>query len=102
MNIFNLNGIGSAMGSQQNNSSSERILGKDDFLKMLVTQLNYQDPLNPMESTDFSAQLAQFSSLEQLSNIDETLQASLEANYLLATSINNTMAATIIGKQVRA
>jgi len=48
-------------------------LGKDDFLTLLVTQLKNQDPLNPMESTDFSAQLAQFSSLEQLFNINDAL-----------------------------
>ena len=44
-------------------------MGKDDFLKLLMTQLQHQDPLNPMDQKDFSAQLAQFSSLEQLSNI---------------------------------
>lgn len=58
-------------------------LGKNEFLNLLVTQLKYQDPLNPMQSTDFSAQLAQFSSLEQLTNMNSTLsgiQSSLAAN----------------------
>lgn len=44
-------------------------LGKDDFLKLLVTQLQYQDPLNPMDDTDFIAQTAQFTALEQMQNL---------------------------------
>ncbi len=48
-------------------------LGRDDFLKLLVTQLKHQDPLSPMESADFTAQLAQFSSLEQLFGMNDTL-----------------------------
>ncbi len=48
-------------------------LGKDDFLSLLVTQLKHQDPLSPMKSVEFTAQLAQFSSLEQLFGVNETL-----------------------------
>lgn len=69
---------------------------------MLVTQLRFQDPLNPMEHTEFSAQLAQFSSLEQLQNIGGKLDNALEVDMMLARSINNTMATTLIGKTVRA
>lgn len=57
-------------------------LGRDAFLKMLVAQMEHQDPLNPMEGNDFSAQLAQFSSLEQLFNLNDTLEglaASMES-----------------------
>ncbi len=91
---------GLGYGTTQTQSSSA--LGKDDFLKLLVTQLHYQDPLNPTDGTEFSAQLAQFSSLEQLQNINDSLQQNLNANYLLTTSINNTMAATVIGHDVKA
>lgn len=50
-------------------------LGRDEFMKLFLTQMNYQDPLNPMDSQQFSAQLAQFSTLEQLYNANENLEA---------------------------
>lgn len=48
-------------------------MGKTDFLKLLVAQLQSQDPLNPQDPTQFTAQLAQYSSLEQLMNVNENL-----------------------------
>ena len=49
-------------------------LGKDDFLKLFVGQLRHQDPLNPVEDAEFMGQMAQFSSLEQLTNVTKTLE----------------------------
>ena len=49
-------------------------LGRDAFLQLLVTQMSHQNPLQPQEDGAFIAQLAQFSSLEQLTNIDATLK----------------------------
>ncbi|HEY4321484.1 MAG TPA: flagellar hook capping FlgD N-terminal domain-containing protein [Gemmatimonadales bacterium] len=48
------------------------ILGKDDFLQMLVAQLKNQDPMSPMDGTQFAAQLAQFSTVEQLTELNTT------------------------------
>ena len=78
--------------------SEKTVLGKEDFLTLLVAQLANQDPLNPMESTEFTAQLAQFSSLEQLTNMNENLQYS----QLYQSSINNAQAVNFIGKTIMA
>jgi len=83
-------------------TSPQGILGKDDFLKLLVTQLQNQDPLNPMDGTQFASQLAQFTSVEQLSNINTTLQSNMDASKLLNQSISNALSTTVIGKEVRA
>jgi len=83
-------------------TASNQIGSRDDFLRLLVAQMRFQDPLNPLEGSEFTAQLAQFSSLEQLQNIGSQLDQSVDADLLLARSINNTMAATLIGKSVRA
>ena len=66
--------------TQTNNSN---ILGKQQFLNLLITQLRYQDPLNPMEDKEFVAQLAQFSALEQMQNTNKNLQL-IHANNLIA------------------
>lgn len=58
-----------AVSKQQNND-----LDKDAFLKLLTTELSNQDPLDPMDDREFIAQLAQFSSLEQATNINKTLE----------------------------
>lgn len=85
-----------------NARTPKNTLGKQDFLNLLVSQMRNQDPLDPMKGTEFAAQLAQFSSLEQLTNLNESMTASLDANAILAQSINNGLSATFIGKEVRA
>ena len=59
-------------------------LGKDDFLMLLVTQLQYQDPMNPMENTEFISQLAQFSALENSTNVEKAIGELGEKNDLAA------------------
>jgi flagellar basal-body rod modification protein FlgD len=73
-------------------------LGKDAFLKLLVTQLQHQDPLNPMESVEFTGQLAQFSSLEQLTSLNDSFSGISAA--LMAQ--NNYQAINLVGKDVKA
>jgi flagellar basal-body rod modification protein FlgD len=78
-------------------ASPEKTLGKDDFLKLFVTQLRAQNPLNPMNNTEFTAQLAQFSSLEQLNNMNMQLHDLL----LYQNSLQNTLSSTLIGRKVK-
>lgn len=76
-----------------NGRQTSNTLGKDDFLKLLITQLSNQDPTNPMEDTEFISQMAQFSSLEQMTNMSNSF--SKMANFL-----NSQEAAATIGKTV--
>lgn len=61
-----ISGISGAASWQTAATSDRSKLGTTDFLKLLVTQLQYQDPLKPMEDREFMAQIAQFSTLEQV------------------------------------
>lgn len=89
------NGNPKATGSMQ-------VLGKDDFLQLLVAKMRHQDPLSPMGDEDFIAQLAQFSTLEQMNNIAEGIASANQWDFLQMQSLNNNMAAGLIGKEIRA
>ncbi|HOF73181.1 MAG: flagellar hook assembly protein FlgD [Deltaproteobacteria bacterium] len=79
-------------------TSGRNVIGKDEFLKMLIAQLKNQDPLNPLDGTAFTAQLAQFSSLEQLQNINTQLGSFTRQQQ----SLSGSQAVSLIGKEVLA
>jgi flagellar basal-body rod modification protein FlgD len=68
-------------------------MGKDQFLKLFVAQLQHQDPMNPMEDGEFMGQMASFSTLEQVSNL-------AAANERIAASLTSTSAVGLIGRTV--
>jgi flagellar basal-body rod modification protein FlgD len=80
-----------------NISTTGNTLGKDEFLKLFTYQLKYQDPLSPLDSTEFTSQLAQFTSLEQLYNMNENFQQLLS----FQVSLNNGIATSLLGKEVK-
>ena len=82
--------------TQVTNKSQE--LGKDEFLQLLVAQMKNQDPLNPTDSSQSIAQMAQFSSLEQMQNLNTTMTSM--QNYQTANTLVNN--AVMIGKTVSA
>ncbi|MBD5404465.1 MAG: flagellar hook assembly protein FlgD [Treponema sp.] len=76
-----------------NGRTASQSLGKDDFLKLLITQLSNQDPTNPMEDTEFISQMAQFSSLEQITNMNESFSK-------MAAMINSSQGMNLLGRTV--
>jgi flagellar basal-body rod modification protein FlgD len=97
---MNISNIVNQNGDQAQVENSRAHLGKDDFLQLLTVQLRYQDPLNPMENTEFVAQMAQFSSLEQLQNMNQTMERSQGAEAELQAAFKNNLVTSLVGKAV--
>jgi flagellar basal-body rod modification protein FlgD len=79
--------------TKKTDASGNQILGKDDFLKLMVAQMKNQDPMNPADDKDNIAQMAQFSSLEQITNLASATQE-------LATRMSVTQNIGLLGHDV--
>ena len=84
---------GSAINPMKAEDANKNQLGKDAFLKLLTTQLQHQDPLNPMEDSEFMGQMAQFSTLEQITNM-------ANANTAMADNLTFSKSVSLIGRTV--
>ncbi|MCH3959210.1 MAG: flagellar biosynthesis protein FlgD [Selenomonas sp.] len=77
--------------STSTSTSSSTALNKDAFLQLLVTQMQYQDPLDPQDNSEYLSQLAQFSSLEQMTNVASALTG-------VSTLVNNIDTSLLVGQ----
>ena len=104
LNTINVDGVNydaAAYAAQKANEKTKGMdLDKNAFLKLLITQLENQDPLDPQENSEFVAEMAQFSSLEQMSNMNDSLSKinSLVSN--MDTSLLVGQLSSMIGKGV--
>ncbi|MCP5048422.1 MAG: hypothetical protein GY940_14730 [bacterium] len=88
--------LNNGLSSTPQNKTAESELGKDAFMQLMITQMTNQNPLEPMENTQFISQLAQFSALEQQQNI----AAGIEMLALTQTAATNSQMVNLIGKRV--
>jgi len=91
-----ITGVSSSSSATTSSASSSQALGQEQFLTLLVAQLQNQDPLNPADATEFTAQLAQYSQLEQLFNLNDAMDE-LTATTTKSQSIS---ALNLIGQDV--
>lgn len=99
-----INGVNTAPAPTGATSSSlskaNGAMGKEEFLKLFVAQMKNQDPMNPMQGEELAAQLAQFSSVEQLINLNQQLEAQAEASASMMLTLQNGSAANLLGREV--
>ena len=93
MALSSISGTGSPSPSTQAAGGRNAELGKDQFLKLFVAQLQHQDPMNPMQDQDFMGQMASFSTLEQVTNL-------AKANEAIASNLSLSQSVGLIGRTV--
>jgi flagellar basal-body rod modification protein FlgD len=76
--MIDFSAINNSTAAPSPQATGPKELGQDEFLKLLVTQLKYQDPLKPLENQDFIAQTAQFSQLNQMTDLVRLMKRSVE------------------------
>ncbi len=86
---------------QKNAKPGDNTLGSDDFMRLLITQLQNQDPTNPMDSQQFAAQLAQFNTVEQLTDLNNGMTTLNTTQQTVGNALSNTMAASLTGKEIK-
>jgi flagellar basal-body rod modification protein FlgD len=84
---------GTPAATTQATNTKNTSMGKDDFLKLFVAQLQHQDPMNPMQDSEFMGQMASFSTLEQITNV-------AKANDTIASSLGMSQSLSLLGKTV--
>ncbi|MCO5142765.1 MAG: hypothetical protein M9962_06720 [Oligoflexia bacterium] len=88
--------IGTGFSDQKIDKKTRNEMGKDDFVKLMTAQLKHQDPINPMKNEQMAAQLAQFSALEQMVNMNKNIEQLAAAQ----KPSENVLAASLIGKRI--
>jgi flagellar hook assembly protein FlgD len=89
--------IGTGFSAEKIAGKKRNELGKDDFIKLMSAQLKHQDPMNPMKNEQMAAQLAQFSSLEQMVNVNQNLEKMAASQ----KPQDNLLAASLIGRKIQ-
>lgn len=106
LNTITTNGVTQTLEAYQQSQTnsankSSDTLGKDAFLQLLVTQMKYQDPLDPQDNGEYLAQLAQFSALEQMTNVSDGLSSVSKLVSNIDTSVLVGQLSSMIGQQVQ-
>jgi flagellar basal-body rod modification protein FlgD len=93
MDATSITSTSTPLAVTQTASGKNAEMGKDQFLKLFVAQLQHQDPMNPMEDSDFMGQMASFSTLEQVTNL-------ASANEAIAANLHLSQSVGLIGRTV--